>query len=84
MNTWGVPALTRRPLPIPAGLPRCESLLACQGSTGAEGERGTGGFDRAAPPPGLERAPPRLIPGEDDRQFPQLAVASPFIPEGGV
>ena len=37
----------------------------------------------AAPPPGTERAPPRLIPGEDDRCFLLLAVASPLIPEGG-
>ena len=32
---------------------------------------------------GLERAPPRLIPGEADRCFPLLAVASPLISEGG-
>ena len=42
------------------------------------------GPTHAVPPPGLERAPPRLIPGEDDRCFPLFAVASPLIPEGGV
>ena len=41
------------------------------------------GPTHAVPPPGLERAPPRLIPGEDDRCFLLLAVASPLIPEGG-
>lgn len=45
LNTRGATALSRRPLPIPAGLLRRESLLACQGSTGAGEERGTGGSD---------------------------------------
>ena len=80
----GACAIPGAPCPSPPDFPTAKSLLACQGSTGAEGERDTGGFDQTEPPPGLERAPPRLIPGEDDRRFPQLAVASPFIPEGGV
>ena len=41
--------LTAHPL---AGLSRRESLLACQGSTGAGGESGTGGVDAQVPPPG--------------------------------
>lgn len=52
LNTRGATALSRRPLPIPAGLSRRESLLACQGSTGAGGESGTGGVDAQVPPPG--------------------------------
>ena len=52
LNTRGATALSRRPLPIPAGLLRRESLLACQGSTGAGGESGTGGVDAQVPPLG--------------------------------
>ena len=80
---WGACALHGAPWPTPAGLLRREIPAGMPGFDGRGGGARHGWVrpDRASS--GLERAPPRLIPEEDDRCFPLFAVASPFIPEGG-
>ena len=73
----------RRPLPIPAELLRREIPAGMPGFDGRGGGARHGWVRPIRASSGLERAPPRLIPEEDDRCFPLFAVASPFIPEGG-